>query len=362
MEHNIDAKLASKLQKLLNLARDGGATEGEANNAMEMAQRIARENNIDIATIEMAGGDAGEEAQRVKDNASGQGSRSWAMYRWQQELMAQIAAVNFCYVTISYTYNGRRSRPTGYNLIGRKSNVIMAKEMFTYLITTINRLLLDHNGGNAKLNMSKYSNSWKEGCADRLRERLEERHTKALEEQRREANERNAAARHPAAATGNALVVVMTDFAREEEWLNRDMRFGYEPGTSKRQHEEYERATAERQRLAAEAMAKRIADATEAGATERELAAIRAGYALNLEQARLFVEKIDAPDKRTEAQRRKDEEKDRKQQERWYEQARRREARERSRLDSRGYRAGHAAGGDIGLDKQVSHNPSRKIT
>lgn len=360
MEQQIDKKLVDKLQKLLALARDGGATEGEANTAMAMAQKIARDNNVSIATIELQGGNAGDDAARLKEEAKGEGKRSWAMYKWQQDLMAEIGNVNFCYVAVKWGYNGsRKYRPIGYTIIGRASNVVAAKQMFTYLITTINRLVMAYNGGDAKLNMAKRSNSYKEGCADRLRERLSERHNNALAEQKREASERNAAARHPAAATGMALVVVLEDYAQREEELNHDYRTGVPPGTTSQRRLKEEA----QQRAREAARQKRLAEATEAGATDRELAAMRM-YDCSLEEARIMVDKIDDPpeDKRTEAQKAKDAEKERKQQERWDQQYHRQRQRERNRLDPEGYRAGSRAADSIGLDPQIERSEHKKLS
>lgn len=362
-EQHIDPKVYDRLSKLLRLARDGGATEGEANNAMEMAQKIALANNLDIATIELEGGSAGEDAARMKDVASGEGKRSWAQYPWQQALMAEIGRVNFCYVEVKWGTKawkeGRgKFRPIGYTIIGRKSNVVNAKEMFTYLILTINRLLLEHNGGDASQNMSRYSNSWKEGCAERLRERLTERHDRMLAEQAREARERATRSQHPAAApTGNALVVVMTDFAQDEEDANMDVWAGNPIGTRKAARER----EAANQRAREEALRLRLEEAKAAGATDREIAAMRQ-YDYTLDQARLLIAQIDAPepeDNRTEAQKRKDQEKEDRDQARWEARWRKQREKERNRLDHRGYHAGRSTGDSIGLDKQVSKGPSK---
>jgi hypothetical protein len=250
-------------------------------------------------------------------------------------------------------------RPIGYNIIGRQANVVAAKEMFTYLITTINRLLLEHNHNDPRQNMSKYSNSWKEGCADRLRERLTERHEQNLKEQAAEARERKARASHSASApTSNALVVVMTDYAQDEADLNTDMRFGQKPGTTKADRL---RAVALRE-AEKEEKRKRIEEARAAGASERVLIAMET-FSYTREEAELFIDKVDNPpeDKRTEKQKARDEERERKRDERWSRQYWREQARQANRLDSRGYAAGQKAGDNIGLDKQVKSNPAKRI-
>lgn len=363
-EQAVDPKLVGRIHKLLRLARDGGATEGEANNAMEMAQRIMLENNLSMATIEEAG-EVATDGKRIKEAVAGSSygggkTRSLAMYEWQRELMRAIAEVNFCVAIVKEGYRGRTWRPVGYQLIGRESNVVATCEMFAYLITTINRLLLDHNGGDAKQNMSKYSNSWKEGCADRLQQRLKERHEAMLAEQAREARERSATSRHPSAApTGTALAIVIEDYAQKEADLNRDIRHGWEPGTTERQRLADEQAERENQ----EARRQALIEAQDQGATERELTAMR-NYGYSLERARHFLWQIDnpEPDTRTEAQKARDEERERKQQERWERQDERERQKARNRLDQRGYRAGREAGDKIGLDKQVTSDDKRRLS
>lgn len=361
MEQKIDEKLVGKIHKLLALARDGGATEGEANSAMEMAQKIMLANNLSMAIIEQSGGAV--EGKRVKDTTSGEGNRSWAQYRWQRELMAEIGTVNFCHVSLRYGRTIGKGwkgghRVIGYTVIGRESNVVAAKEMFVYLITTINRLLLEHNAGDHTQAMSKYSNSWKEGCADRLRERLLKRHEAALAEQKQEANEAKARAQHPAAAsTGTSLVVVMEDYAEAEADLNRDMRMGWEPGRSAR-----ERAEGNAREAAREADRQASLDAAEAsGASERELSTMHLYYC-TLEEARAKIAMIDGyVDTRTDAQRQKAQEKEQREWKRWARAEETRRRRERNRLDYRGYSAGQRAADAIGLDKQIDRSEQGKL-
>lgn len=364
MDTLVDIRIVTKIQKLLALARDGGATEGEANSAMEMAQRIMLANNLSMATVEAAG-EVAQDGKRIKDEARGVNkNRSWAQYPWQRNLMDEIGRVNFVRVSEKW---GRsegggwkgKVRQTGYTLIGREGNVVAAKEMFTYLMTTINRLLMERNEGDHTQNMSRSSLSWKEGCADRLRERLGERFDAMIAEQQREVREREAAARHPsAAATGTALVVVMKDYAQAEEDANADLVFGYEPGTTARHRAE--RAATE---AAAEAeTTERLRVAKGEGATERELSTMRLRRC-SLEAARLFIEQIDnpAPDLRTEAEKKKAAEKEAREEARWQRYWDRKRAREFNRLDHGAYREGQRAGDKIGLDKQVTDHKGGKI-
>lgn len=225
----LDIKIVERIQKLLNLARDGGATEGEANNAMEMAERLMLANNLSIAQVEMSGGAATE--KRLKEQSKGR-----ANYRWQRWLMSAIATANYCHVLSivekrRIRYGAERDYVTGYQIIGRASNVASTKVMYDYLLQTCARLRADYEMNPGRT--SRDGALFVEGLAFRLAQRVEERHEEMLRKQRREAEEAKARAAHPAAApTGNALVVVMEDFAAKEADLNNDLRRGWEPGTT----------------------------------------------------------------------------------------------------------------------------------
>lgn len=224
MEDNqsIDPKVLARLKKMLHLASHGSANEGEANNAAEIAQKIMLENNISMAMVD-GHSDAPEGAARKKVKDEGN-----AKFAFQRELMAACAEVNFVFQEANYDYSGRYPKATGYTLIGRESNVAATKVLFEYLFQTVDRLAEEFTG-NASLISSIAGNSFREGCAARIGERLRERHRAQLAEQAREARERNAAARHPA-SNSTALAVVMTDYAQDERDSNEDLRLGKPAG------------------------------------------------------------------------------------------------------------------------------------
>lgn len=57
MEVNpVDPKIVGRIHKLMALARNGAATEAEAELALEHAQRMMQEYNLSIAEIEASGG------------------------------------------------------------------------------------------------------------------------------------------------------------------------------------------------------------------------------------------------------------------------------------------------------------------
>lgn len=341
---DIDIKVVQRIHKLLNLARDGGATEAEASLAMEHAQRMMAEHNLSIATLEQSGG--GSADVRLKDR-----NDKNLMYPWKRQLLDTIANVNFCFLSIRYesTRSGQQIAK-GYDIIGRASNVAAVKNMFEYLLATIERLVVAEVGTSPQDRYTRYSHSFRLGCSGRLRERLTERHEQVLAEQERAAREQKARASHPGAAPGNALVVVLRDYAQTEEDLNNDMKWGYEPGTTA------QRRLAQEQRNRAyeiEAAAKR----REIETRMQELMAGGESYDRAWYLARGYdaktVDKLLKPE--TEAQKRKREARD----ERYAQQQRDKEWRAAQKIDWRGYASGQARAEDVGLHDQVDacHNP-----
>lgn len=226
MEQNIDASVLNKIQKLLNLAKDGGATEGEAAAAMEKAQAIMAENNLTMATMEASGKSADgkiDGAKRTKTTKQGK-----ALYKYQQRLMATVAYTNFCAVMITQKWNGKRYMDSGYVLVGREANVAAAYHEFDYLNASLERILTPFIASNSE-RLSRKSLSFKEGAATRLGERLYQRHAERLREQAEDAR---------AHATENALVVIMEDYAQTESDFNNDLANGWESGTTARRREE----------------------------------------------------------------------------------------------------------------------------
>lgn len=227
----IDRKVLDKVRKLMTLANDGGATEGEANAALEAAQAIMAKNNLTMAQLEAAGKSGGEGAARLKSQLKGK-----AGYSYQQQLMLTVAQTNHCTVLTTYVWKGNRRMATGYALIGREANVAAALGMFDYLNQSLERIVTPFIKGDNTQRLSKAAISFKEGAAQRLQERLSERFYAAQAEQSAAARAQRKAAQ--ATGSGTGLVVVMEDFAEAERHANSDFRHGWEAGTSARKEAE----------------------------------------------------------------------------------------------------------------------------
>jgi hypothetical protein len=348
----IDNKVIERLRKLLALSdKDSGATEAEADLALQRANEIMANNNITMAQVESSGGEA-EGGRRAKVEQTGEKqSQRRAAYKYQQQIMMALAKANFCYCELKWKYNGRRSLPWGYTIIGRESNVATVQVMFDYLMNTIDRLVLIELDQDHTQRLSRYANSWCLGCSDRLVERIRQRHDEMIAQQKREAEQQRkqyeARAKHPgsAPATGTALIVVLEDVETKERDFNNDVRCGWPLGRTAQN------------RIEAEAKQKARYDEAIAAGKSKEIAE---WYALGYDMER--ATELGTPKeqkKETEAQRRKRQEKDA----RWRERYWRRKDREESRIDYAGYSSGKKAGDSIGLDTQIggSNTAARKL-
>lgn len=308
MTAQIDRKTLDKIRKLMNLAKDGGATEGEASVAMEKAREIMAANNLSMAQLEASGKSGGEGSARLKSGMKGK-----ALYKYQQSLMATIADTNFCAVLVDSERRGNRYIDTGYTVIGREVNVAAVANMFDYLNASLERIVTPHLESNSQ-RLSRWAVSFKEGAAQRLAERLRERHQEKLAEQSAAARaQREAQANSSNSSASGALVVVMEDFAQAEADANLEHRMGWEPGDAAARRAQSEARAAEY---------KRQEEERRANLTEEEREAEDAAKAKDWEE--------------------------------WSKRWDREQDRYWANKDQGAYFKGRAAADDIGLDDQVS--------
>jgi hypothetical protein len=279
--------------------------------------------------------------------------------------------------------------------VGRKANVITAQLMYQYLTQTIEDLVPITNNNER---LSRSAMSWKEGCADRLCERLakrrrdliaahdarvkQEQADREAEQKRRAEEARAKAAAQPkplpphhesevkaafTAAAGARDRVGMAEGAEEVERPEVDEADTWTPqgdavtepeaGTALVLASVYDEA----ERDANWELAHGYEPGTLARwRADREEAARRLAAA----EAKAEVEEVEKPVKEeTERQRKARERREQqellKQRRRWAredERAWRREQREMQRRDHDAYMAGHRKGEDIGLDTQIARN------
>jgi len=362
------------------------------------------------------------------------------MYKWQTQLAKYVAEANFCYHLVQtkeayikphykldkedakregkklkavvtdeerselpsdermlYEYVPGRYQTTKSNLfIGRKGNVVTAQMMYQYLTQTIEDLVPITNNAQR---LSRSAMSWKDGCADRLCERLairrkdliEQHDARMKQEAEERAAERKRAAEEAAARRKNVLaadhkteVKAKYDAQASEAYdARRDVPEADEPDRPEADEEPW---TPEGDEVAEPETGSALVLASQFDASEREanyeLAhGLPAGYFAKRraedaayeaqrakEQAEEVLDEVEAPVKQeTERQRKAREKREaeeaRKRRARWAredEAAARRAAREWSKRDHAAYRAGASAGKGIGIDIQLNAGKEAK--
>jgi|SRR5580693_613297 hypothetical protein len=342
-------KVAILINKLLTLSKDGGATEAEAALATEKAQELMTEHNLSMASVEAAGGQSGDEGKRIKDGVAHR-----QVYKWQKSLMSSLADLNFCFSKERYV---RGSVFDGYQLIGRAANVASTRLMFEYLLQTIERLARDDVKDPSQY-FTRYAHSFKEGCAERVVERLKHRREQEVAEQEAKRQEQAVRAQHPGAASSNALVVVLSDYVQDETDANTDFRYNLEPGTTKQK-----RLNAERERAEYDAKARIRRDQRRIDLLtsrpdidpEGDLFEWMADYGLSEES---YYKAAQPKKPETEAQRAKRLAGEQREHQRWQDQRWRRDA----KRDWTGYSKGKRAGDGVGLDRQVAEDRKHRLT
>lgn len=162
-------RILNRIRKMLALANDAGATEGERDNALRMAHATLAKYNLDIADAEAAGKPTGE--PRIMHTATFYG-RPWA-----RTVVAAVSRLFFC----KYVYgSATKGKETRHHFVGKQSNALSAAEMAQYLVESIayeaRRRARAAGEGNT------YLRSFALGAGRRLGERVHELMTAAAEQ------------------------------------------------------------------------------------------------------------------------------------------------------------------------------------
>jgi len=321
-----DAKteaVIDKVRKLLALANNND-NEHQAEAAANKARELLEAYNLDMAIVNKAHNTF---APRDKQILRG------GLYTWQRELWYQVAQLNFCKY---WYYKGTKAgQQYQHEVLGSKANVIATQVMANYLQEATERLARRwvHENRPGRSIFIKEAIAFREGVANRLITRLYTiRIDRLREEEARIKKEREANA-SAGIFTENALV--LSDVINTEEDLNNDHLYGDPPGTSARRRKEREARQAAAEKAAAEEM-RRQAE----------------WDAAHPEEAKARRKKEDA-----ERKRRSDEY--------WDKESKRRPRKmtaEEERRQMGSYRTGYNKGDEISLDKQVDHNPTKRLS
>jgi len=164
--------ILKRIQKLLKLSVENGASENEAMQAADKAQKLLQEHNLSIADIK------DEDQVEPMDSEDVEVDRDL----WKGYIRNSTAKLYFCktYTTMKLDKHYRRIKVITF--VGRKSNRMVATEMCKYFINTIERLTAEEfkavPGNRASIN--RMSHAFKQGAASRLSKRLDDKYNEIV--------------------------------------------------------------------------------------------------------------------------------------------------------------------------------------
>jgi hypothetical protein len=128
VDRTAQLRILARVRKLMALANDAGATEGERDNAIRMAHATLAKYNLTLGDTES------EEEKRVLY------TRDFLGKPWCINIAAAIARLYFCeyyYQTIGG--NAGPAQKARHCFIGKLSNVTTAHEMAEFIVTAVNK-------------------------------------------------------------------------------------------------------------------------------------------------------------------------------------------------------------------------------
>ena len=164
--------ILKRIQKLLKMSIENGASENEAMQAADKAQKLLQEHNLSISDLK------DEDQVEPMDSEDVEVDRDL----WKGYIRNSTAKLYFCktYTTMKLDKHYRKVKVITF--VGRKSNRLVATEMCKYFINTINRLAIEEfkevPGSHASIN--KMSHAFKQGAASRLSKRLEDKYNEIV--------------------------------------------------------------------------------------------------------------------------------------------------------------------------------------
>lgn len=193
-------KVIERIKKMLAVANDNGASEGERDNAMRMAHAYLVKHNLDMEQV------TSDVEDRVMEEDYLRQANDWS-----RSCMQSVSSLFFCKFIFWHDKVNQRDKNF---FIGKKANAVTAREMSLFVVKSVNRegnrLRKEYNAD------SKFSRSFCEGATQRIYERCAEIREAAIKE-----NEET--------QTSSSNALVLASFYEQEASKNEDFmknRFG----------------------------------------------------------------------------------------------------------------------------------------
>lgn len=205
-------RIIDRVRKMLALAKDAGATEGERDNALRMAHATIAKYNLDMAAVEREAKKKGtsESAEPREFHSARFFGRPWA-----RQVAVACAELFFCEYLYVPAFKGK---DTTHIFVGRVSNTLTAAEMAQWLVAAVMKEGKRYQRANDAGNIAY--RSFAVGAAGRIRDRVREIRltAEAASDALAPATGRSDAVRAPtdaAAASGGTAIVLRSVYATE---------------------------------------------------------------------------------------------------------------------------------------------------
>ena len=165
-----EEKLIEKIRKLLALAES--PNEYEAQLAAEKAQALLAEHNLSMSQIS---------DRRSEDEFEMDGELMTLSRPWRRRMAGAVARMYFCKYFYEFVYQDAPNRSCGYIrydkhcFVGARHNVEIAKIMFEYLESAVERMASEGARTVPSRERSRYVTSFRYGAVGRVTARIYER-------------------------------------------------------------------------------------------------------------------------------------------------------------------------------------------
>lgn len=175
----------SKVRKLLNMTTANGCTEAEAITAAGLAQKLMLQHSLDVAMLPNDA-EPEEELRRWEDPLDVMSGKM--KQHWRGVLAVVVARHNGCTV-----FWDRGPRNPVINIVGRASDVVAARYIYSFCVNEITQLANGYRGNGAT-----WLNNYRHGVVSGISEKMHEARRAVVEE---------------TVASGTALIVVQNALA-----------------------------------------------------------------------------------------------------------------------------------------------------
>jgi uncharacterized protein YnzC (UPF0291/DUF896 family) len=123
---DVSAKILGRIKKMMALANDAGATEGERDNALRMSYKLLALHNISM--VDVQGHDATPQEAREEQRAS------FVVYPWARNMAGSIADLFFCKYYFRRPSTGKTAT---HVFIGKTSNATTCSIVADYVVRSV---------------------------------------------------------------------------------------------------------------------------------------------------------------------------------------------------------------------------------